>query len=222
MSRQLSTAQRPHWLLGWALALLLPACGEAAATDDSAAPPSPEQAPSIDLGAGPPSDTAPATAVAGQAADAPPALSTSSAASGVTFSWPEADPGQGECLPGRYEGTFQCEMTFAGFLPSGPITGPVTFTLDSAQNGELLSVSDGRLEGTSGFTTFSCDLAGELSCASNIFHADAVNGTYPGGTFEGQLDGELNRLTQTLSGVWNLGVPGQEPCLGAWTVTRAP
>jgi len=48
-----------------------------------------------------------------------------------------------------------------------------------------------------------------------------------GGTFAGQLDGSLNRATQTLSGDWALTVDGdmgmeQGTCTGTWTAVLQP
>jgi hypothetical protein len=139
----------------------------------------------------------------------------------VIFDWPEADPTL-VCLPGTYSGQFNCQMNAGGAFPSGPITGPVSFVLKSSANGEFLEIENGTLTGTGSLVQFTADLVGKLDCATDRFHADAVNGTFFGGTFSGTLDGRLDRATQTLSGTWSLASSLSPPCIGPFNLVRMP
>lgn len=185
--------------------------------DASAAPAPPETVPTSSA---PPTSSTP---------EPPPPLATVQPAASaqvydpnVQFDWPET-VASGPCLPGAYSGQFSCQIDLTGgLLPPGVYTGPVTFTLAESSAGEFLEISSGTLQGATGFITFNAQLAGQLDCSTNQFRADALNGMFPGGTFSGILDGQLDRATQTLTGAWSMTAMGFPPCVGPWSVTLQP
>lgn len=149
-------------------------------------------------------------------------------------------PMAGKCLPGTYTGTFSCTVDM-GFGIKTEYTGPVSFVLTSSPSGEFLEISNGTLGGTGNGIPFMADLNGKLDCTTNEFSATTANGTYIilifSGQFSGSLDGRLDRLTQTLAGMWTLvpllggtatggasgaGGAAAQPftCPGTWSVVR--
>lgn len=164
--------------------------------------------------------------------------------SGVSFDWPETIPGQGKpCKAGHYTGTFQCMYQPAG-TPDGsvgglPISGPIDFTLEQAQNGEFLEVSGGTLDGLALIAIhFKAEISGKLNCGTGAFAGDLVNGSYAidpfpaGGTFNGPMNGfstNTSPCTGTcLGGTWALHETGAAgtghigTCAGTWTSTLQP
>jgi hypothetical protein len=155
----------------------------------------------------------------------------------VTFDWQETRPGQGNCQPGMYSGTFTCQYVMAGADPSTAIeiTGPIAITLTKSQSGEFLDISSGQLDGVAAsIFGFTVKLEGRLDCSTNVLDAMAVDGAYGFGdprgltlgTGEGTLSGTLDRQTVTLSGNWNLGITdgvgAGGTCVGPWTAMFMP
>lgn len=154
------------------------------------------------------------------------------ARSDINFDWERKEGPEGPCEPGVYVGPYTCDYVMMGAQPPGlAVAGTVTITLARSEaDGELLLVEDGELAGDAFFLiAFTSKLEGELTCANDTFHADAIDGMISvGGVFEGQLDGTLNRATSTLSGDWSLTVydmaGGMEngTCIGTWTAVLQP
>jgi hypothetical protein len=107
------------------------------------------------------------------------------------FVWLETDPsmkGGGACMPGHYEGkldgVYQSPVAFTAPVPivSIDVTGKpgLQFDLGAGGNGEFLTVKGGHLEGTALATfPFRADIQdGQLDCASGMFKAKLVNGSY--------------------------------------------
>lgn len=162
-------------------------------------------------------------------AEASPATTSSAAPSpassydpNIVFDWPEAKAQSGNCLAGQYVGQFSCEMDPGGALPSGLVTGPVSFTLQESLAGEFLEITTGALSGLAGLVQFQSTLDGKLDCTTDSFHAVCIDGMYFGGTFSGTLEGSLDRATQTLSGTWAMATAGVPPCIGQWSVVHTP
>jgi hypothetical protein len=126
----------------------------------------------------------------------------------VTFDWPATMPMAGKCQAGTYSGQFSCDVD-EGFFGKVTYTGPVSFTLTASPTGEFLEITNGMLQGTGNGIPFMGDLVGKLDCNTNAFTARTSNGTatilfFPT-PIGGNLDGHLDRLTQTLAGTWTLG-----------------
>jgi hypothetical protein len=145
---------------------------------------------------------------------------------GSIFDWPETPPGSGgECKPGRYEGTFECTYTDTQGTPALDVSGPIRLTLVRGEQGEILEVRDGKLDGTANAVfTFSADITGELDCGNARFSGRLVNGVYSGfifvtGTFEGPFDSRYDRRQFSLiDGSWLLTVTQSGgTCPGTWT-----
>jgi hypothetical protein len=164
--------------------------------------------------------------------------------SGVSFDWPETIPGQGKpCKAGHYVGTFECTYKPAG-TPDGsagglPITGPIDFKLQQAQNGEFLEVSGGTLDGLALIAIhFKAEISGKLVCGTGAFDGTLVNGSYAidpfpaGGTFNGPMNGFSTNTPPCagtcLSGTWALHETGAAgtghigTCPGTWKATLQP
>ena len=146
--------------------------------------------------------------------------------SGIIFDWPETPPGSGgECKPGRYEGTFECTYTDSQGTPATPVSGPINLTLVKGEQGEILEVRDGRLDGTANVLfTFSADITGKLDCGKAKFSGTLVNGVYSGfifvnGTFDGPFDSTYDRKQFSLTqGSWLLTVTQSGgTCPGTWS-----
>jgi hypothetical protein len=154
----------------------------------------------------------------------------------VTFEWTATLPGEGDCLPGRYMGTFSCEYYFMATDPAplAVVTGPVAITLEESQDGEFLEITDGKLEGVAQLIFgFRAELQGRLECATKRLDATAVNGQYgfgdpavlPLGTFQGALGGLLDPVAGMLDGDWDLSVAAGGAggfCKGPWQANWAP
>jgi hypothetical protein len=154
----------------------------------------------------------------------------------VTFDWAASLPVTGDCLPGRYTGTFTCEYFFMAGDPAplAVVTGPVAITLEESQDGEFLEITDGKLEGIAQLIFgFRAELEGRLECATRRLDATAVNGQYgfgdpavlPLGTFEGALGGLLDTAAGMLDGDWDLSVTAGGAggfCKGPWQANWAP
>jgi hypothetical protein len=149
----------------------------------------------------------------------------------LVFDWERSAGPTGPCEPGVYAGSYACDYVAPQFPPPGlHVEGLVNLTLVEGDSAEVLVISDGTLAGNAFlFIGFTSELAGQLTCANDQFEATAVNGAISiGGTFHGELEGELDRATQTLMGTWALTVDGAMPgmdmgtCAGAWTAVRQP
>jgi hypothetical protein len=160
------------------------------------------------------------------------------------FPWPRTAAGSGggggACEPGIYagkvEGTYAspalCEA--AGFASDCGLPVPIAsvdvpgvlpgfnFELGSIGNGERLAVKGGKLSGNAlAIFPFEADIAdGELDCASGLFKAKLVNGTYTVpisdppyiGNFEGFLVARYDAATRSfVDGVWSVGENGTTP-----------
>jgi hypothetical protein len=145
----------------------------------------------------------------------------------ISFDWVRTVPLEGECKPGRYEGSFECTTNgpLGDIMPEILVTGPVVMTLEKSLNGEFLEIVDGSLEGLAQefAVPFTSELEGQLDCTTNKFEAFAVDGTYLlfvlEGKFHGDLTGDYNRLTSHLSGQWSLSddLNDNLTCVGPWT-----
>lgn len=144
----------------------------------------------------------------------------------VKFEWRETQPSVGKCEGGTYVGEFQCDMSFLPGFPPSVFTGPLTFELTPSQDGEFLVIQDARFDATTNGIPFGADLTGELECSTGNFDASLDNGMYGTapftGTFFGTLSGDLDPLTGTLNGTWELtagtqAAPTTSPCIGTWT-----
>jgi hypothetical protein len=111
---------------------------------------------------------------------------------------------------------------------------PTTATTQTALNlrrssqGVLALASSSLSFAYNGFM-FAGDLAGQLDCATNVFHADIVNGVFaatlipiPAG-FSGAVDGRLDQVTKSLSGAWSFTDAGASgACIGTWSAALQP
>ena len=143
-------------------------------------------------------------------------------------------PGDSDCRPGRYTGTFMCNYVPMGGNPAMPlaiVSGPISLTLEQSQNGEFLEIADGKLEGIAQLIIgFRSKLSGKLDCGSLELTADAVDGLYgfgdpavlPFGMFQGTLMGTLDPSSGTLSGEWNLTESAGGVCAGPWQANWTP
>jgi len=163
----------------------------------------------------------------------PPAVMTSAPAgypydTNVHFDWPSTTPMAGHCQPGSYSGNFTCDLS--GGTGLFTIMGPVQFTLSPSSSGEFLTISGGTLDfdtqvGLGNFPA-TAGLSGQLDCEMNELHAKVENGVGSSVPFYGQMDGRLDRLTETLTGTWTLAsgtdptVPSLISCTGTWSATR--
>jgi hypothetical protein len=145
----------------------------------------------------------------------------------VKFDWPETTPMAGHCEPGSYSGTFSCDLSNG--LGLFTIMGPVSFTLAASNSGEFLTISGGMLNfdtqvGLGNFPAMA-SLSGQLDCDKNELSAKVEMGS-SALPFFGQMDGHLDRLTDTLTGTWKLSsgtdptMPGLIGCTGTWSVTK--
>lgn len=147
----------------------------------------------------------------------------------VEFDWPATLPMDGKCRPGTYSGEFECDMS--GGLGWFIISGPVVFTLAPSASGEFLEITGGKLqfdvENLGGSFPAEAGISGELDCATNALTASVENGVgvsiVP---FFGTMEGDLDRLTETLTGTWSLrdgtdpNVPPFYSCTGTWSTAR--
>jgi len=125
-----------------------------------------------------------------------------------------------ECRPGRYDGTFGCNFAFGASCSDNTgsgglaLTGPLSLTLTKGQTGEILEVSGGTLDASSGAFSLNGPLAGSLNCRSGLFQG-SFDGTYsspslpplPG--ISGQLSGPIQsaydpRKPELANGTWCL------------------
>ena len=144
----------------------------------------------------------------------------------VRFVWPETPPGTAAaCLAGVYQGTFEC--TYTDTQDGGvvvPVSGPISLRLVQSQQGELLEVRDGTIDGLGNVLfLFHSDIAGELNCRTSKFTGTLVNGTYSGliiinGTFTGTMDAGYDHTNfKLIGGTWQLAVNGGSGnCAGTW------
>jgi len=144
------------------------------------------------------------------------------------FDWKRTVPLDGECKPGRYEGSYECSSygpMGPGLMPEILVVGEVAITLEKSSKGEFLEIVDGSLDGIAKDfgVPFTSKLDGHLDCATNQFEAFAVEGNYNMfgliGAFHGDLLGDYNRLTSHLVGEWSLAddVNGALTCIGPWS-----
>lgn len=155
----------------------------------------------------------------------------------IMFDWAETQPGKGNCQPGTYSGTFSCDYTGPGIDSSAPFqaSGPVVFTLKPSANGEFLEIVDGHIDGNADVIfSFTAKLMGKLDCTTNSLAGMATDGAYgfgdatagQVGAFQGDLSGNLDRNSVTLSGNWNMmitdGLGAGGACVGPWMATWMP
>lgn len=121
------------------------------------------------------------------------------------FEWLRSDPNGVvmDCLPGRYEGTFdggyQSPAAFNAPIPVAAldVSGMpgLRFDLGSDGNGEFLTISGGMMDGVAdGVFPFRAEISdGQLDCATGILRAKLVNGSYDVFflAFTGHFDGDM-------------------------------
>lgn len=106
---------------------------------------------------------------------------------------PVQDPSMpaGDCSPGLYLGTYECEITLFGLLPV-PLAGDVSFNLsinestverecdetDEFCSDLVISENGGTLFGLAGFVGFETKLQGALDCSTGEFRASGVDGRW--------------------------------------------
>lgn len=160
-----------------------------------------------------------------------------SAASGVlperlradaSFDWPQSLPGAGMCAPGTYTGRFDCML---GFFP---LSGSLTFTLDRADEAEVLEIVTGEVVGldAGGIELLRGELAGTLRCGDRTFDAQSVNGrslpTLPlipipaFDAFDASFDGDFDPDLLQITGNWQMSNTGGLLCDGPFTASRSP
>ncbi len=124
------------------------------------------------------------------------------------------------CRPGRYDGTFSCNFAFGAACGDNTgtgglaLSGPLSLTLTEGQSGEILEVSGGTLDASSGGFTLNGPLAGSLNCRSGLLQG-SFDGTYtspalpplPG--ISGQISGPIQsaydpRKPELTNGTWCL------------------
>jgi len=145
----------------------------------------------------------------------------------LVFDWLRTPPVGGSCVPGHYEGTFECDLS-DGVNSWGKVTGPVTIVLERSEiNGEYLVIADGNMEGFAEewVSPINAKLEGRLDCTTSEFEATTIDGHYLmlsvfDGPFNGVLEGNYNRLTWQLAGEWHLidDFHIGFNCLGPWYV----
>lgn len=136
----------------------------------------------------------------------------------VKFDWPEATATSGSCKSGHYSGSFAgmyaSGLTFVG-VPI-PVSGNLDLTLNQAASGEFFTVSGGKLSGVAdGLFPFSADVSGTLDCAKGqLVDGKLSNGIYnlgvqgvQGGTFEGPMPANYDKLTHAFTGTWQVFEP---------------
>lgn len=147
----------------------------------------------------------------------------------ASFSWLRTEPGTGgagDCKPGHYDGSldglYNAPSAFNAPVPivSVDVTGAAGFQIDLAKggSGEFLTVTGGKFSGVAlAIFPFEADLAdGRLDCATGLFRARIINGTYVvffdgayGGKvmyeFEGELVARYDAATASLvDGRWSV------------------
>lgn len=146
------------------------------------------------------------------------------------FEWlrTDANAAPPSCLPGHYEGNFdggyQSPAAFGAPVPVfalDPTGMPgLRFDLGSSGNGELLTVTGGMMDGVAdGVFPFRAEISsGELDCATGLFRAKLVNGSYDvfflafTGHFEGDLVARYDPPTRSfVDGVWAVMEDGMAP-----------
>ena len=99
--------------------------------------------------------------------------------------------GDSGCVPGFYEGTYECVTDSGASLPSGG--GPFALKLEGDVGGKSLTVAPGtKLEtGQQGITS-SADLSGVLDCRTNKLNGTLQNITSSSGAFTVTIKGTGN------------------------------
>jgi len=110
----------------------------------------------------------------------------------VQFNWSVDDPNPPlSCQPGHYRGTF------TGFYGSPylftlpiPVLGDVQMYLKQGQNGEFLTITDGRVTGTvdGALAQYNCKITGTLDCTQKKIVGGAITCEYCVGFFLGDAD----------------------------------
>lgn len=147
----------------------------------------------------------------------------------ASFDWPQTLPGAGGCEPGTYAGKFEC------MLGLFPLSGALRFTLDRADEAEVLEIVSGEMVGldAGGLELLRGDLAGTLRCAERKLDAHAVDGrtlsTFPllpvplFNGFDATLDGTFDPDVLRIEGAWRMSnVTSGLLCEGQFTVSWSP
>jgi hypothetical protein len=165
------------------------------------------------------------------AADSDAKMSASSDAGSVTPApAPDAGANASSCREGMYLGDFSCTIDTiqsVAVLPMTATTQP-TLTLRRSSQNVLQLAGSGLAFDFNGFR-FAADLSGQLDCATNVFHADIVNGVFAAmaapipATFSGVVDGTYDRTKNALSGSWSFTDEGANGvCVGPWSAAFQP
>jgi hypothetical protein len=126
------------------------------------------------------------------------------------------------CLPGAYTGTFTCPVVSQPGVAPAQVQGTLHFSLaPSTSNPFLMTVSSGAIESPNAAFTFTAGLSGQLDCITGAIHSDAT-----GTGYAGRIDGQLDRATQFLSGLFWVS-PTAAPlapasCAGTWNAQPIP
>jgi hypothetical protein len=96
---------------------------------------------------------------------------------GVTFEDFVMPKSVEDCMPGRYEGTFQCSYVATAGAPPFEASGVVSFALERSASSEVLEIRNGLLDGWGGAFFFAY-LNGDLSCLTGELSGTASDGFY--------------------------------------------
>jgi hypothetical protein len=85
-----------------------------------------------------------------------------------------------------------------------------------------MTVGSGSIESQNAAFAFNSTLTGQLDCLTGALHSDGT-----GGGYLSRLDGQLDRATKRLSGLFYVStspipVQGGAPCVGTWSADPAP
>jgi hypothetical protein len=217
------------------------ASGQAAAPGQAApAPVGSDEGAVVPVAAAAAGSAAPPAAEAEPRATDPGGAPQAEPPTGVSFDWPETDPGTAvQCMPGHYLGAFSCELRIIaeGGPAAFPLMGTIDLELRETADGELLRIANGTFVSAAAVAIPAWgDVVGELDCSTGRFEGELQNGKFSvalgipvpftEGTFMGPLSADYDAQTAELRGDWNMigeldGFPGS--CTGGtWSVQLVP
>jgi hypothetical protein len=155
----------------------------------------------------------------------PPATSAASEADAGTASDAAATKSHA-CREGSYSANLTCMVDPTGVTPM-TATAQVTIALQQTSAGTLAASGPNISFNFPGYV-LAGDVTGALDCATGAFHATIVNGLFTAvllpvlAQYSGTIDGQVDDVTNTLSGTWSFSASGGTACTGPWSATLQP
>jgi hypothetical protein len=159
--------------------------------------------------------------------------STNTNKTDASFVWARSAPRSGSCAAGHYEGEFDgwygpsiIVVSDLKVVPVWPVTAPgnpgFAFDLLHESDGEIFTVSNGKMNGNALGAPLSADIVGKLDCNALKFEATFVNGTYSvlglAFRFEGPISADYDKEKHAMiNGVWTVVEPDYPSAGGSGT-----